>query len=142
VRHERLLSAITGLVFTLSLTAACYLACSTPTRSLAAPPEGARGAAKWEYCTFNDVSGGQPFKHHCFWTTAEDEVEADSWAAMAKKMKAPVKGEKPSETRCRVAVFDFLGSQGWELVSQSVVAKSDNGNTIGGLETFVFKRMR
>src|SRR5258708_36618656 len=107
MRQDRFLSEIKRLVLTLGFIAVWAMPCSTPTRSLAAAPEGPRGTAKWEYGTFT-VGRGLNTLLNVHWTTAEDEGKEDSWEAMAKKMKARVKGDKLSAAKYRVAILDLL----------------------------------
>jgi hypothetical protein len=137
MRQGRFFSAI-SIPLSLGFIAACYILTSLATYSLAAPAEAVRSMVKWEYCTIvvNEAGG-------CTWTTVGNEVDGFGWSGLAEKMKAPVKGENPSENRCRVVVFDFLGAQGWEHASQSVVVETEKGGkTTKVTETIVFKRPR
>ena len=50
--------------------------------------------------------------------TAEGEVEAASWQELATKLKAPEpKSGGTSAASQRLRVLNYLGSQGWEVVS-------------------------
>jgi hypothetical protein len=94
--------------------------------------EAAKQSAKWEYCT---LSGGENV--YVFFTSKQ-EVRAKSWKEMANKLKAPLKeGWEEIEWVSRMAVFDFLGDQGWELVSYSRMGK----DTTYSFEA-LFKRRR
>jgi hypothetical protein len=59
------------------------------------------------------------------WITADDEIEAKSWEELGTKIKAPA-AKKGAKTEVhRMKVLNYLGSQGWELVSnQSETALS------------------
>ncbi|MBM4067638.1 MAG: hypothetical protein FJ271_01650 [Planctomycetes bacterium] len=51
--------------------------------------------------------------------TARENTRADSWDDLARKLKVPVKGDNLSKQSVRLAIFDFLGSQGWELATHT-----------------------
>ena len=64
-----------------------------------------------------------------------EELEAATWEEMAQKLKAPDPKKEATETSHRVRVLNQLGSQGWELVSNSSPASS-----FGGTTSWTFKR--
>lgn len=53
------------------------------------------------------------------WATAEGETEADSWEALAAKLKAPAAAKGAKVAAHRLKLLNHLGSQGWELVSSN-----------------------
>lgn len=80
--------------------------------------EPAKGGTKWEYCS---LLGGE---NALVFFTSKLEIRAKSWREMAKQLKAPLKeGWEEVDWVSRMAVFDFLGEQGWELVSYSRMGK-------------------
>lgn len=56
------------------------------------------------------------------WVTAEGETEADSWEALATKLKAPAAARGATPLAHKVKLLNHLGAQGWELVSGSNTA--------------------
>ncbi|MCI0379210.1 MAG: hypothetical protein L0215_16500 [Gemmataceae bacterium] len=71
--------------------------------------EAAKHAAKWEYCT---ILGGE----NLLFFTSKQEIRSKSWKELAKALKAPLKeGWEDVDWVTRMAIFDFLGEQGWEL---------------------------
>jgi hypothetical protein len=89
-----------------------------------------RPAVRWEYCSISDDQTGK-----CAFTSAREAAAADSFKELAQKLKVPLKDGEENDWTIRVALFDFLGGQGWELASHSGMSS----NT-AFLETFVFKR--
>jgi hypothetical protein len=67
------------------------------------------------------------------WITGDDEVEATGWADLATKIKAPAAKKGASSDRQRLALLNYLGRQGWELVSQQRAPALATG-------TWTFKR--
>ena len=116
-----------------SVLLAALLAPSVGTSQTTKKPDEPSGppksAVKWEYLELVNNDKG-----HCSYSTATEAIGADSWQELAKKLQVPLKdGEKV--VNGRLVVFDFLGGQGWELVSHGVMVIS------GGYgETFLFKR--
>jgi hypothetical protein len=53
------------------------------------------------------------------WVTGDGETEADDWAALAGKLKAPAAAKGANAAAHRVKLLNHLGSQGWELVSSN-----------------------
>jgi hypothetical protein len=58
------------------------------------------------------------------WITGDDEVGATSWEDLGTKLKAPAAKKGASEAVRKLKVLNFLGKQGWELVSQQEAASS------------------
>jgi hypothetical protein len=87
-------------------------------------------AVKWEYCYLSNGHKGQ-----CALTTAREVTPAENWTELAKKLKAPLKEGVGDASVSRVAVFDFLGSQGWELVSHTIISMNS-----AYVEQYAFKR--
>jgi hypothetical protein len=77
------------------------------------PAQGAGTAAD------GTVVPGRPAAEVVRWVTAEGEVEAKAWADLAERLKAPALKKDGSAAYQKVQVFNFLGSDGWELVGQS-----------------------
>lgn len=75
--------------------------------------EAGKASVRWEYC---ELAGDHSGK--CAFGSAKELIRGDSWEDLAKKMKAPVKGDT-SEQSIRLAIFDHLGSQGWELATHT-----------------------
>jgi hypothetical protein len=89
----------------------------------------ARSAVRWEHCELVNNDKGQ-----CSYSTAKEAIGAENWKELAEKLHVPQKdGDKVANPR--LLVFDFLGGQGWELATHSVMVI--NG---GYGETFLFKR--
>ena len=93
------------------------------------PSGPAKSAVKWEYLELVNNDKG-----NCSYSTAKEVIGAESWQELAKKLQVPLKdGDKVGNAR--LVVFDFLGGQGWELVSHGVMVIN-----AGYGETFFFKR--
>jgi hypothetical protein len=89
----------------------------------------AKPTAMWEYCELVNNEKG-----HCSYSTARENIGAGSWKELADKLRVPQKdGEKVGNPR--LLVFDYLGGQGWELVSHGVMVINASYG-----ETFLFKR--
>jgi hypothetical protein len=92
--------------------------------------EPGKAGVKWEYCTLvNDHSG------KCGFNNSKEAIGADNWKDLAKKLKVPLKEGEDNDRTIRMAVFDSLGAQGWELAGQSSIAVNATF-----VETFSFKR--
>ncbi len=101
-----------------------------PRQPQALGAEPAKATVQWEYCSvFGDHRG------KCGWSKGDGEIFMDSWKALAQKMDVTLKEKDPRDRSIRLAIFNHLGAQGWELVSHSAMV-SDATYT----ETFVFKR--
>jgi hypothetical protein len=101
-----------------------------PRQSQAAGVEPAKATVKWEYCSvFGDHRG------KCGWSKGDAEIFVDSWKALAQKMDVTLKEKDPSDRSIRLAIFNHLGAQGWELVSHSTMVSDATY-----AETFMFKR--
>jgi hypothetical protein len=84
--------------------------------------EGGKAIARWEYCTLSWSDQVVVF------FTSKQEVRSKSWKDLAKELKAPLqRGWEENDWVSRMAVFDFLGAQGWEVVSYSSKAKRGAG---------------
>jgi hypothetical protein len=111
---------------------------------LRAPEAQAQGPKKgpaWEYCTLSkletaDGVGVKSKFDYCF-DTGEKGIEDRNWEELAKKMG--VKNPKGGMN----AIWDHLGSQGWELVG---AYSAPNARADGGIfsvdEFWLFKRQR
>ncbi len=51
------------------------------------------------------------------WVTGDDEIEATSWEDLGAKIKVPPAKKGASAEAHKMKVLNFLGSQGWEMVS-------------------------
>jgi hypothetical protein len=101
-----------------------------PRQLPAAGEEPAKVTVKWEYCSvFGDHRG------KCGWSKGDEELFVDSWKALAAKMDVKLKEKDPSDRSIRLAIFNHLGAQGWELVSHSAIVSDATY-----AETFMFKR--
>jgi hypothetical protein len=101
-----------------------------PRQPPAAGEEPAKATGKWEYCSiFGD------FRGKCGWSKGDGEIVVDSWKELAQKMDVTVKEKDPSDRSIRLAIFNHLGAQGWELVSHSAMVEG-----VTYAETFTFKR--
>jgi hypothetical protein len=109
------------------LLGAGWVLLSVGARTDAKAEEPAKAAVKWEYCTLWRRSSPRTCTH----IAATESFQGDSWYELAKKLKAPVRDKVEDDPTNQIVVFDFLGAQGWEMVSHS---------TNNGEDTFVFKR--
>ena len=120
-------------ILTTCLSVTIAIICTTfpgPRQPQAAGEEPARATVKWEYCSvFGDHRG------KCGWSKSDGEVFVDSWKALAQKMDVKLKEKDPSDRSIRLAIFNHLGAQGWELVSHSAMVSDATY-----AETFMFKR--
>jgi hypothetical protein len=117
------------LLASAAILVVCYWAAvgHRPPPLSAAEPEK---VAKWEYCS---VIGDH--KGHCAWTKSDRKVGAESWQELADKLEVKVKEKEPGPQGVRMAIFDRLGADGWELVSHSAMVMNDTY-----VETYTFKR--
>jgi len=53
------------------------------------------------------------------WITADEEVEAADWKALADKLKAPAKAESGNPTLHRLRVLNRLSADGWEIMEHT-----------------------
>ena len=90
------------------------------------PAEAARADVRWEYATLS--TGGRANVHLL---SSADDVTAESWSNLAQKLKLTPKG-----TAYQIAIFDHLGSQGWELVTQTATAVDNRPAN----QSYTFKR--
>jgi hypothetical protein len=111
-----------------ALIALAALALPLAPRAVADEPKKAE--VRWEYATI--VTGGRV---NVRLTTGAEEVEAESWANLAEKLKLTPKG-----TAYQVAVLDHLGGQGWELVSHA--ASTGEYKAGGTSHSYTFKRRK
>ena len=83
------------------------------------------------------------------WTTGEGEIEAKSWAELGEKLKAPPFKKDASTTLQRIQLLNYLGNEGWELVSHQGTTTSaafgpadraGPATMISGSGTWTFKR--
>jgi hypothetical protein len=112
------------------LLALGWLAWSPRGKENATAQEAAKPAVKWEYCTLsNDQTGA------CGYNDGKDAIGADDWKDLAKKLKVPLKEGEENQHTIRLVVLNFLGAQGWELVSHSGMVMNATY-----VETFAFKR--
>src|SRR5262245_55677254 len=88
---------------------------------MAAPaPPPAGKAEKWEYAEVQHhgiriEAGRRARKDTPHWVTAEEDIEADSWADLAAKLKAPVAKKAATGESYRFFVFNHLAAEGWEF---------------------------
>ncbi len=75
-----------------------------------APAPGKPEVVKWEYGRL------QHSARSCAWTLAGEEVLADTDAELAEKLKVAIP-DKATPSMIKVAIFNHLGNQGWEMVS-------------------------
>ncbi len=95
--------------------------CLATTSAPAGAQDKAKASIRWEYCLIAErVSGGQV---ELFF--GKDTVGCKSWKELATHLKAALP-EQPSQPAAKVAVFNGLGAQGWELVNSTQVT-TDSG---------------
>ncbi|MFO0811182.1 MAG: hypothetical protein U0746_21340 [Gemmataceae bacterium] len=70
------------------------------------------------------------------WVTGDAEVEAESWEALATKLKVTEGPKSDNPATYKLRVLNHLGRQGWEMVS----ATQPTSPTATTVSTFVFKR--
>ena len=87
--------------------------------------------AKWEYCDFTRITR-EGNKYGYVLTMGKERIEAASLKELGEKLKMKA---IPVYT---VAVLDYLGEDGWELVAYSAVTSSP-GIVI---ESYILKRKR
>ena len=122
---------------TLCLTAVLLVASLSP----AAPALGDK-PPRWEYAelTFRtraarpagvDADGKEvaavPATVSIVWITAAAEVDVKGWDELADKLKAPSL-KKGTVAFQKMQILNFLGSEGWELMEQTV-----GSTAVGGL---------
>jgi hypothetical protein len=83
---------------------------ATSTTGAADEQEKPKATARWEYCTVLDHGGS-----NLILDTAAQEVRAKNWTELAEKLKAPIPEGLKGDYASKVAVFNSLGAQGWEL---------------------------
>lgn len=86
--------------------------------------KAAKPATSWEYCQFYILEGYAFVNAEkpkstttIIWYGPDKSVKSETWKGLAEKMKIPLQGEKLPEGSEKLGVFNFLGSQGWELVT-------------------------
>jgi hypothetical protein len=98
---------------------------------------------RWEYAELQTRSGLRAFPKDgdelpaartLRWTTGTAEVEAKDWLDLAEKLKATGVKKDGTVTQQRIALLNYLGSEGWELVSHT------GGTTPTGAGMWLFKR--
>lgn len=102
--------------------------------AVAQPPRPAAAAqpekvVKWEYCSVQGSSKGQ-----CKWLMRDRIVDTENWKELAAKLNVEGK-KKDAEGSSRLAVFNHLGADGWEMVSQSAMVAGASY-----VEEWIFKR--
>lgn len=83
---------------------------------------------EWEYA---ELRAG--FSGPLTWSTSEQTVAASSWDDLIGKLGASRENPKQG-VKAHAVTMDYLGSQGWELVSHNPAG--------GNWEYWVFKRRR
>jgi hypothetical protein len=73
-----------------------------------------KAAERWEH---GEVSLLRTPKTTARWVTARATVEADGWAGLATKLKAPEPAKGATEANHRLRVMDRLSADGWELTA-------------------------
>ena len=98
-------------------------------------------ASRWEYGVIEYSRGTSPWfpgstsgtgGDRLLWNTAGLSVDGRSWRDLAVKMKASVPDKAAS---VKLALMDYLGAQGWELVGVTVPTGQDAPSW-----TWTFKR--
>ena len=70
------------------------------------------------------------------WATADEEVEADGWADLATKLKAPAAKKEGSDLLHQLRAFNRLGADGWEVYEHERPAGGFGSTT----ESWLLKR--
>jgi hypothetical protein len=125
-RSAVVVAAALGLV-----AAVCRL---VPAQSQYAAEEQAKAATKWEYATLTVMNS-----ERVYWTTADEEAEAGDWKELARQLKIPVKDRGPGQGTVKMTVFNYLGSQGWELATHTMTLTGE-GTQTRRTEIWTFKR--
>jgi len=129
-----------------ALTAALVLVLSATTTTAAPAPPPTRTVEKFEYCEIQLIptrrggpGGAQPAQMETIrLTTGDEEIEVTSWEDLATKLKAPEGKKDSTATMHKMRVINFLGDQGWELVS--CTQTSSPIASIGSMGSWSFKR--
>jgi hypothetical protein len=88
--------------------------------------------SKWEYgCLESSVIGVT------WYTGGLKEVTGKDWGDLAREMKVNLMNRPVSNSACRTEILNFLGEQGWELVTISEVPGAGKGSFL-----WTFKRQR
>jgi hypothetical protein len=126
--------------------AAAALATAAPV-----PQSSERPTERWEYGELTFVPAGRQIRvappqagfpvptlgaAKAAWMTGGEEVEAESWEALAAKLWVADGPKSDNPAVYKLRVLNYLGRQGWEMVS-AVQPTSPLGTTVS---TFVFKR--
>jgi hypothetical protein len=98
-------------------------------------PGGAGGAAGGPA----PAPAARPAPTPVTWVTGDDEMKAKSWEDLATKMKLPAPKKEMSEAAHRMRVLNYLGRQGWELVS-SQQSETSSFASAAGNSVWTFKR--
>jgi hypothetical protein len=109
-------------------------------RAPAVHAQGPAKAVQWEYCEVGeDVRDGEKT---FYLATGATVVEERDWKALADKLKVKVNEDGDN----LIAIFNHLGSQGWELCSATVRTFISHDRGTGGTrdhyQRWVFKRPR
>jgi hypothetical protein len=108
--------------------------------SSCSPQTGAQAQAPkkgpvWEYAEIERLQVDN--KWSVSFTTGEKFIEGANWGELAKKMQL-----KPGEDN-RHAIFDHLGSQGWEMFSAGPIPSLRIDGGIHHIDEYwLFKRIR
>jgi hypothetical protein len=112
--------------------------------TVSAAPALPEKSPRWEYAELQAKSTARAFQREgdevpvarpaLRWTTGTAEVEAKDWLDLAEKLKATGVKKDGTVTQQRIALLNYLGSEGWELVSHT------GGTTPTGAGMWLFKR--
>jgi len=89
---------------------------------------------RWEYGLLTVNIGSNPLSSIFFWETGSNADSGSSSAALLKRIAGKAYAGLKNPTTS-VAVFNYLGSQGWELVSATSTPADGNERN-----TWFFKR--
>jgi hypothetical protein len=108
VRNPKLWTLVLGLL----IAAGGLLFLNWQQRASADAKAPAR--TQWEYCTLTLYSAG--YSSYC---DAKGTIAAKDWKELTRKLNVALRPGEKDSGHIRILILNFLGAQGWELVSHS-----------------------
>jgi hypothetical protein len=118
--------------------ALCFALALTALPAFAAPAQSDK--PKWEYAELQirttrtppaEGEEGPRTTTTIHWSTGSEEVEVKTLPELAEKLKGPAIKKDASATLQRLQLMNHLGSEGWELMSQTGGGPIPAGVTFG-----------
>jgi hypothetical protein len=119
---------------TLSLTVLLLLAALSPAAPALAEKPVRYEYAELRYSRYSQAQPGMPgappqvvTKIDIRWATGDEEIQAESWDDLARKLKAAEPKREATATVHKMRVLNRLSADGWEIVERPVLEAGGTG---------------